>query len=474
MNVTDGSVDVFDSSVDNLSADAVVTPIAPLPVVIPSSATIGPAGGSIRSSDGRLTLRIPAGALSQPVALSFQSATADAPQAVGSGYQIIPPGVSFEKPALLALAYGAADTEGSSAEALTLAVNEGTGWFALGRGSIDPARHTLAVPLDSTAPAPPASAARVRSTRSPLAPGPDYFYVIRGWQFSPNNNRVILTGTRVPLAVTFVGYSSPLIPFNVLLSDSPSEVEVSWWVNGNELGTPVDGVVTPTSSTEGIYIAPDCPPSGNPVTVSAVIANTGIFAPSFKPKGFAKLRIVPRTWRLRLLVGEFQFGCGPSSVALSDDVLFNTAPFDLTLDDTGYAQATFQAAPGSHRVAVCPSFCGGNKAGLPAVGTVDSMLNVTVTAQLSAAFDGPSRSEPDFIDFKVDGTYGGLSGTKVSCTTPDGSTAVVPISALAVSFYFYSDEFRLKDGEDNVRNPANFFGNGSLTFKYHLMSMCAP
>ncbi len=91
VKVTGGSVDIFDSSVDNLSADAVVTPIAPLPVVIPSSATIGPAGGSIRSDDGRLTLKVPAGALSQPVTLSFQATSTDAPQAIGSGSRFFRP-----------------------------------------------------------------------------------------------------------------------------------------------------------------------------------------------------------------------------------------------------------------------------------------------------------------------------------------------------------------------------------------------
>ena len=99
VKVTAGSVDVFDSSIDNLSGDPVVTPIAALPVAIPSSATIGPAGGSIRSDDGRLTLRIPAGALSQPVGFSFQTTTSDAPQGIGPGYQILPTGIAFSKKA---------------------------------------------------------------------------------------------------------------------------------------------------------------------------------------------------------------------------------------------------------------------------------------------------------------------------------------------------------------------------------------
>jgi hypothetical protein len=56
VKVTSGSVDVFDSSIDNASGDPVVTPIMLLPADIPSAATIGPSGGSIRSSDGAFTL----------------------------------------------------------------------------------------------------------------------------------------------------------------------------------------------------------------------------------------------------------------------------------------------------------------------------------------------------------------------------------------------------------------------------------
>jgi len=154
VKVTAGSVDVFDSSIDNLSGDPVVTPIAPMPVTIPSSATIGPPGGSIRSDDGRLTLRIPAGALTQATAFSFQTTTSDAPQAVGPGYQILPSGITFSKRALLTLAYGRGDTAGSNAAALTVAANAGSGWFGLGGGSIDPIRQTLTVGLASTAPSP--------------------------------------------------------------------------------------------------------------------------------------------------------------------------------------------------------------------------------------------------------------------------------------------------------------------------------
>ncbi len=240
VKVTAGSVDVFDSSIDSLSGDPVVTPIAPLPVAIPSSATIGPAGGSIRSSDGRLTLRVPAGALTSPVSLSFQPATNDAPQAVGSGYQILPVGVPFAKNALLALAYGRDDTSGANAEALTVAANVGSGWFALGGGSIDLLRRTLTVPLSSTAPSPPASAARgalaAGRSRASLTV---VWGITTSWVLSPKRPVPIPTGGQVPLAVSYLGPSSSMAPYeSYFLPTKPSETKVTWLVNGAEAREP--------------------------------------------------------------------------------------------------------------------------------------------------------------------------------------------------------------------------------------------
>ena len=86
VKVTQGSVDVYDSSIDNTSGDSVLTPIAPIPAPVPTSATIGPAGGSIRSDDGALTLKIPAGALGAPTQFSIATVSNDAPGALAGAW----------------------------------------------------------------------------------------------------------------------------------------------------------------------------------------------------------------------------------------------------------------------------------------------------------------------------------------------------------------------------------------------------
>ena len=275
VKVTAGSVDVFDSSIDNLSGDPVVTPIAPLPVVLPSSATIGPAGGSIQSDDGRLTLRVPVGALAAPVTVSVQATTTDAPLAVGPGYQVLPAGISFTKPALLTLQYGKDDTDGSSAEALTIGQFGTGGWYALGGGSVDSARHTLTVRLSSTA-----AALRAAQSQPELGSAPGDLAIVSSWQMSPSGKQTTFNDKTLKFTVKFVGYSSSLIDDldeRVLLSSSPSEVEASWFVNGVEGGSPRDGVIL-TQGNQATYVPPSCLPSSNPVSVEASLANQGLLS----------------------------------------------------------------------------------------------------------------------------------------------------------------------------------------------------
>jgi hypothetical protein len=151
VRVTSGSVDVFDSSIDNASGDPVVTPIMPLPVSIPSSATIGPQGGSVRSADGRLTLKVPAGALSAPVSVALAPQAVGDAEAFGSAYVLTPSPLPLAKPALLV--FRASDPAPALGLAsITLAVRTASGTFAAMGGRVDPAAGTLSVPIASTTP----------------------------------------------------------------------------------------------------------------------------------------------------------------------------------------------------------------------------------------------------------------------------------------------------------------------------------
>jgi hypothetical protein len=296
VKVTSGSVDVFDSSIDNASGDSVVTPIMPLPADIPSAATIGPLGGSIRSSDGRLTLKVPAGALSSPADMSFAAASADAPNGIGGGYLLtVPPEVAGR--ALLVLAYGAYEIEGSGAEALSLAFKGGDGWYIGMGGTLDPATRRLTLPLLSISP-PGSPAVRARA---------DCCYsitlqVLRAWTIVPEKV-VVRTGVTARFSAYYVGrptsgYVSHLDGYFLKASD-PLNVNVSWRITGGG-SRPTYGTITPTGTT-GIYTAPCKDPPVNPVGVYYDIKDSRIpFSPTATHK--AKVYILPRYW-----VGEVDY-----------------------------------------------------------------------------------------------------------------------------------------------------------------------
>ncbi|MFI5154177.1 MAG: hypothetical protein ACHQET_12630 [Chitinophagales bacterium] len=74
------------------------------------SQTIGPSGGSITSSNGAVQLTIPAGALSANTIITIQPVTNECPGGLGLGYDFLPNGTQFAKPATLSFQYGQEDS----------------------------------------------------------------------------------------------------------------------------------------------------------------------------------------------------------------------------------------------------------------------------------------------------------------------------------------------------------------------------
>ncbi len=95
------------------------------------SAIIGASGGSVTSSDGRLRLTVPAGALSTNTTIGIQPITNKMPNGIGLAYRLTPDGQPFSKPALLTAQYKAADLDGTAAEALGITHQDNRGaWLA--------------------------------------------------------------------------------------------------------------------------------------------------------------------------------------------------------------------------------------------------------------------------------------------------------------------------------------------------------
>ena len=289
VKVSSGTLDVFDSSIDNGSGDPVVTPVAPLPAAVPSSATIGPAGGIVGSDDGRLTLRIPAGALASPMPVTIAAVADTAPLATGPSYAISPGDLALSKPALLTFHYGADDVSGSDPAWLAPAFLAAGVWSSVPSWSIDTGRRNVYSALASPAP----SAARTARAAPLAAGGPVVYQLVR--QLVLQGDAVVNPGTGTRYAVKALsrlvrGTSSPL-----QLDGSLAGASYAWSVDFSPGGNSTVGTIEPdVPPDEAVYTAPYCPPSEGWVAVSAVVSRPGA------PDALASkaVSIFPTSWTL--------------------------------------------------------------------------------------------------------------------------------------------------------------------------------
>ena len=285
VKVTEGSLDVFDSSIDNASGDSVVTPVAAIPATIPSSATIGPLGGSIRSDDGALTLKIPAGALSVPTQFSIATVSNDAPGALGSAYDLSPGGLALAKPAILVLRYGANGLPVDGIDALSLAVLGDTGWGGLTGGRVDTTSRSLLIPVRNTSPSAAPAATRKAQAQDGSNPTrfgsfPSVIVNHQGW---------IPTGGKMSLSLTVKGEptSTGGEVLVVPLQEQPG-VTVTW-------GNPSDGSLSSRRNSTTTYTAP----ASIKYVFHVVNLDVTVFAGTkFVTK--TSLRVIRRKWYLTL------------------------------------------------------------------------------------------------------------------------------------------------------------------------------
>ena len=381
------------------------------------------------------------------MALSFTTTTSDAPQAVGPAYKIVP-SISFAKPALLALAYGRGDTQASSAAALSIAANAGTGWFVVGGGSVDPIRHALTVPVAATSPAPPASVApgAVGASQS-LAATDAIWAVILSWELFPTGRAAVLTGGMLDLTLRYIGtYSSSGGGVSMYVTP-PEPPQLSWRLE-TAGGNP--GVVLTTGATTGRYVAPACPPS-SVVLIEAI----GKFknGPSSVQIGNIPVRVLARNWTVTVTwITDWQ--CVGSEL-VSDHATY-TESLDFSLNDK--LDLAGAGVPGqvSHEYGTekaCSS-CGCIKA----TRSTDTIFSVNLPQggfypdddQFELYFGGSFPLKPSYVLELVDGT---------SETT---KTAALPVAALV--------EY-LTEGP-NTDPTFDGVGTDKQTLKFNLTSKC--
>jgi hypothetical protein len=107
---------------------------------------IGPAGGTLASPDGRMTLTVPQGALTETIAFSMQPITNKADSGIGLAYRLEPNGKTFTTPLDITVRYDEKDLDGTVPEALFLAYQDQKGaWHAQKAAKLDQTARTLTI-----------------------------------------------------------------------------------------------------------------------------------------------------------------------------------------------------------------------------------------------------------------------------------------------------------------------------------------
>lgn len=219
--------------------------------------TIGAAGGTIATTDGKVNLVIPAGALDNDQLISIQRIENNAPLGISTfGFRFLPHGLHFKKDIQLALAYDESDMIGTSPRLAHLATQAADGsWKSTGSVSVNEASKIITASLNHF---------------SDYSIYTDYF--LRTDKTS-NDNATVHVNTSQEVSFTVVNTvdrGNGLLPALV----AGSEVK-NWSVNGIDNPSPLLNIGWFGSSGPGSnflsqrnYVAPFRAPSPATVTVT--------------------------------------------------------------------------------------------------------------------------------------------------------------------------------------------------------------
>jgi hypothetical protein len=204
-------------------------------------------GGSITSTDGKITVNIPAGALSNNEAITIQPITNTTGLGKSKAYRLTPHGITFNKPVTISFGYTDADISGTAPKLLRIAFQDNNGvWQSMNQTQVNKQTKQLSVTTTHFS----------DWTWVPLV------------HIEPAEARIGVNET-VDLNVVYSFNPDeifvPLPPFNSPLTQPQiSGKYVKKWLPAGA------GTLTPDGSG-AIYKAPAKAPAQNPVAISAEI-----------------------------------------------------------------------------------------------------------------------------------------------------------------------------------------------------------
>ncbi len=234
----------------DLKKTVAVTPVGESTGVA-ASTMVGPAGGTVRSADGKLELIVPAGALTADTALSVMPITVTAPGGV-KAWRLGPEGTTFAKPASVKMSFGDAELDGSTSNGLRIAFQDSQKrWQAIKASTVDSTSITVSTTHLSD------------------------WALLLGWQLRPPV-ATVLPGKSLTLWVRFCntvpldqGAESDLVGLVAECQEDEGLAPIvgQWAVNGTVNGNATVGTLVP-GSPSATFLAPAKAPSGGPVAVS--------------------------------------------------------------------------------------------------------------------------------------------------------------------------------------------------------------
>ncbi|MBK5269603.1 MAG: hypothetical protein JJE22_01190 [Bacteroidia bacterium] len=207
---------------------------------------IGKEGGSFMSSDGKIRLVFPEGALSKKTTISIQPTTNLAPNGNGKAYKMEPSGINFQQPVQIIFNYTENETEGNSPLLLGIAMQDDKGlWSSLNKAVVDTVAKTLK--------------AEIRHFSS-------YVNFSRA-KIDPASARVKVNGSRrLKIVGAFTDDTDEDVDLVPLLIEYP---DMKWSVNGIANGNSSVGIISASQNGSAIFQAPAQIPQQNPVAVTA-------------------------------------------------------------------------------------------------------------------------------------------------------------------------------------------------------------
>lgn len=223
------------------------------PKGMPTTLAIGPAGGTISSPDGKVTLTVPANAVSTMTTFTVTPIETKSPGGLMS-YRLGPDGTTFASNATITFKYAAADVAGSAPSLLAIVFQDGMGRWRRSATTVDETAKT------------------VTTQTSHLSD----WSMVRGAQLRPPQAFVAVKKS-VSLSIQFCEFeqtAEDVQPLGYACNEYQDVTPIvsGTFVDGVRGGSAATGRVT-SGATFG-YFAPDNVPSPNPVSVSAELLGT--------------------------------------------------------------------------------------------------------------------------------------------------------------------------------------------------------